>query len=672
MTQNQQVNVPIRSTCYLLMLVIFVGANSSATSKQLVVEKTGISWDQCPTQLEPLEYHVDVTLWDGFNSTSGEVAILFRVPGKKPSGSSRLGLKLAQTLTMCCGCAHGVSCCDSDKDYQPSPNNQILLRISRAIRVRRLTLKLSHSVKAMRKGVGEELQTQDIIQDTDRNLMMVRLKCNLKLGLYGRLSISFERGQLAASDDNDHSGSAKSTFNRIEPGQTDELFPYLSSCQAQSSPGNGRAKFRVTTYHQDINSYVASNLPQISQNSLLVKLAMKSVLVKTQFLQRLPIDVEKLVFALGPFYPTAISKQPADLSTILPIIRPTKRSLRNTFALEFLDQALGWLQTTLAPELGQEGDESSPHNSLKISLFENELPTLDAGGLPGPKLVTGVSMALTVALLTSRRWVTNFTGALAARRSDLWIIEGLATHYAIRMVRELMPELLVDQFVRSRLLSMAIKLDASCQYEPIGFAKDADEDEQQVDKPARVLLRLVKGAAILQMIRKKFASNDEQQFDQSIRHFLEEIKTDGNIEFDGASLLSKAFASRQFTQNEIIDFLKPWKDQRGFPYIVVVFGENPKNIQLEQIPICWLNYDDESERSSSRWPITLRVEFFDGLNMTELDLSSITDRNISSPTLEIQPPSLFSNDATRNQSRNFWIALNDTKSLDFFKVAYSL
>lgn len=615
----------------LTMTLALVGSHGLET------RRTKLHSSRLPANTNPLEYHVSLSLLDGFAALKGKATIVLKFAGRR---ATYFGRKFTAAVSKCCQ--------REPDDSDDEESDHILLHLDGRLLIRNVTLDVSSSIKKVRNGLGRRVRIDEIMRDDEKQLISIHLRKPLPLsGYFGRLSIRF------ASSDQLFMSKLKSDkqlvlnrqkpprVTRLQPGHTRQLFPCFDDPRFES-------KLRITFYQPDIDTTVVSNVARVGQDVTMLQVATGASFKKIEFKQTEPIEIGSLSFALGPFFPTSNNGQQRDLSKVLSIAQQRGDGLANIgdFARGCLRRSLDWMSNYL----------SGISDQLQVvGALEGEYLVIGAGSVDslGPSVETALTMALVVA-----RKGLELVGSKS--HSGHWITDGLVAHLAIRMVRELEPSLHVDRFARSRLLPRALALDASNEHAQMELAHEIPTSEEHL--PA-ILVRLVKGAAIVEMVRRNIALK-QSAFDRAVLSLVKDNAFNGI----GLQELADAFASNRFTKDQIVRILKPWVELEGFPYIGVSLDRNGRSIRIDQVPISWLvSQDSRRVKADGVWPLALQVKFSTNSRSETRDVH-ITSFMNDRASARIKIPHWFE---PTNSEHKFWLAL-EAQSLPYYRVSYAI
>jgi hypothetical protein len=565
-----------------------------------VTVKGAINYKKLPNNVDPYDYFINLHLLDGFYKVEGKVGISLKISDKI------LAPRTSPSTVI----------------YDES--NQIVLNADRRLEISHAALVTAKSVDKLRRQKGERQSIRRIVRDNDRQMVAIQFEKKLPAGHYGRLTLVYKSSAPVGNN-----GDKRHWL----PGHTRQLFPCFDDPAFKS-----KLRINITHDQSDINEAVVSNLPRVSDR-LMLHVKTGSSGTRTRFVQPTPASIDKLSFKIGPFHQVQASSA-TNIDHIFPILMPRPDDLESNLAKAMAKKSFEWLK-----------------------VYFNTTNSMDGGGYFADKIArmipkanngeSNVAVSFAVALKQARDWFE----AQPCAESSFWIKEALAAYYAIRIVRELKPELEVERFVRSQLLALALSLDTSGLLAPVASTGVPSED---IGLPFS-LLQLMKGASIMQMIEHDIVKG-RGTFDKIIRPLLI-----NNDKLDEARL-ARAFANDQFTQEQIMDFLHVWSKRKGYPYIAVSVDRESRSVELDQVPIFWLNglgIDNHAEDFQA-WPLALQVKF-SGDNRIEVREVAMNNFGKQKSTIRVKMPDWFGRSGA-DFKHNLWLGLG---LLPFYRVGYS-
>uniref|UniRef100_A0A6G1S9R5 Leucyl aminopeptidase n=1 Tax=Aceria tosichella TaxID=561515 RepID=A0A6G1S9R5_9ACAR len=503
--------------------------------------------------LEPFEYYITLHFRNEFDVLRGRVEIKVRLADPKPAPESLVD---------------GSKCHTGDD----SKGTVIVLHLARRIEIHSVTLENDYYLR--RESI------KDILRDSERQMIVIRLNEPLADNSSGRLIIEYEDSSFSSSkimtsgtmDDYEFvrdGGDRPFIYRmaRLQPGQARELLPCFEESHIKT-----RINLEITYPGKLLNIY--SNTIMSSSNERRPQEEAGQLIGWHEFDKTEPMPIGSLTFAIVDSRDEQTGRTTPDRRAKITIIPPKEKSHLCSYASEFGWESYQWLQKKeLTLRIPREELRLLPvttrKNGLKmatgymIGYIDRDILLLNDVTAPEEnKMRAGFHIALTM--------TRQFFGNLLVPRTyaDMWITEGLAGYTALKMIDQLRPEWDVFAYFRSNYLNRALELDSSGKYPPISYVPlDGDTSN---DKQAALfyssefeLMRFGKGVAIIQMLDRIVSplSNHGISFDDVIKKLIGSSK-DMLVDLP---LLANAFANEHLSSEEIVNSVAPWIESSEFP-----------------------------------------------------------------------------------------------------------
>uniref|UniRef100_A0A6G1SD83 Uncharacterized protein n=1 Tax=Aceria tosichella TaxID=561515 RepID=A0A6G1SD83_9ACAR len=617
------------------------------------------------------EYNVNLFLPDGdFNSIQGSVDIELRLAGCR-------NLEIPPSYP-----------CDetdwSERIILFMPGND-------GLDIKDVSLVVADSWKNLCNGLHKTIGIKQVLIDAHKSMIMISFEQEFPAHSLAKLSIVFSLRKYDYIQMNTeqvvqlNQEPSKILLNsqhrqtRLQMDQVSQLFPRFETTD-EPLRAMSRVEFKIR-YPENGSTMLVSNVPWDGKRFMLDRFTedMYSPLFLFAGLQP-PIPFGQLVFALIPAPQSKRIGQSSgsSLAQCHPIIeRQVGLEEMKKPAEEFLKDIRKWMKK-FAPD--RKFDKINQANlkflSIKGPSIEQQQPATTSKkwfACSKSSKPSSVEMELTIALMIAREFFSNLVPKEGP--SESWIIDGLSTYYAIEWVRYLKPKLNVDEYVRSHLIPRALEYEAAGgdHYDEMMLSHpknahessgDSLEEEQEERRPETDLLRRIKCAAIIDMLKRTF-STDKKNFDGFIGSFMmrNSIRT---------SSLIVALKTMSSDHDGILSAIRTWTEHKGYPYIGVSLDKQAGSIRLDQVPISWLNQDYEDERLKEDlvWPIPIRIKFTDGEKKVVVTrpVSSMEGFNGQRSSFTLKLPEWFE---YNNRKHRVTLDLNDQEGLSYFQVGYS-
>jgi hypothetical protein len=637
----------LRAVALLLLLLTSIVELAKAKTARHEPRGQSYGWS-LSARVKPLEYDISLNFMDGNTSFDGKVDILVEFSDVVNKGKSKMA-KISGLFTRCLG--------EKPEATSAAESNEILLHVHNSLAITDLRIKLAGNVQDLKAAPQARLDSTQISRDSKRHLAVIRLKGAPPAGSFGVLTMTYQ-GTLRTEPEavvSSKRGDNSYTILRLQNGHARELVPCLDQPQL-------KAKIKLAVAAPD-SATVISNMPTVGAASVQKPNDHYGLNFKrTQFEQSVPMPISALAVAIGAF-DKAVSST-GDRSRGLPeisvLVPRGFNRYRAKMALDIAQRCferfremralpaypLKHFQLVAVPPTLR----WNMTDGLGIAIINQQflLTRRTQAADPGEKYNQKKynqdnEIALNVALAVARQWFGNIL--TPKTWSDLWITEGFAAYTALEMVNKLLPDLVVFDYVRRVYLGHALSLDTNDHYPSISHPGDYPNNDPNVSPSPFIRLRLIKSAAIIQMISRHIVAGhgsshpEEKPLDEMIsRHMVAGDDSSHPVpdpldkmirllsaskSYEGIDVfgLAEALATKKYSSGAIIQILKPWTEMSGFPVVRlgVIYKEGmPKEkgtLYMKQMPAGRLNRNHDWILDDSMWPVPLGVNFYRKLNL---------------------------------------------------------
>lgn len=622
-----------RPLFHLFGLAIFFALARAETAEKrptsLVVKHARVCQNRLPNNVRPLEYDINLEFINGFASLRGEVTTLIAI---SPLRGVRSPRTLSNLLSKLC------------QPTQYTQSNGIVLHLSGDLDILSAKCKIANSAEQLQDDEGTEIKIKQIIRDNQKQMIAIELDGEMQIAtnLFAKLTLAYESSVpnpslLVRADWHDtdtlRAEVASHWLANFQHGQARNLMPCFDEPQLKA-----QIKLRATTSNHGVD--LVTNLNKRGNNLYETKIPMPISGLVLSFKTRPLLNSgrgARLSGKLGTGVEVTVTG-PEEASSELD-------SDRAQWTLQFACRCLEWMQETTKVKY--------PLERLQLAAVPSNIKWNISDG-PGLGLINHkyfladqsangdederqrvatyerqVEAALNVALVVARQW---FGYALAPDGwSNLWITEGLAARAALNMVHQLEPALEVYHYVRFNHLRRALALDIGDNFPPISHPNGDHPNQAQdahISPSAFNMIRLIKSAAIMQLLEKTLANNFD--FNQAISSLMASKLAESPNSSVSLLGLVDALSNGPHGRDLILDLLKPWVQLSGSPTFSLSVDDDLSAISVRQMPSIRLDSRGERVRDDAGlWPVSIRFNFYSKVDLlhNEVELLETIKRN---------------------------------------------